>query len=98
LQDWTQTSVAYFETCDDWINSCEFGEWIRSRNEHRPHCLFYGDDMGCMTDGDFHGRRVYTPNNGASERDNLVANPRSAYQGVAVPAIDAIITCTPEDF
>jgi len=54
--------------------------------------------MGCMTDSDFHRRRVYTANNGATERDNLVANPRRAYQRVAVPAINAVIARTSEDF
>jgi len=54
--------------------------------------------MGYMTDGDFHGWRVYTADNGATERDNLVANPRSAYQRVAVPAINAVITRAAEDF
>jgi hypothetical protein len=51
-----------------------------------------------MTNSDFHGRGVYTANNGTSERDNLASHPRSAYQRMAVPAINAVITRASEDF
>jgi hypothetical protein len=51
-----------------------------------------------MSDGNFYGRRVYTPNNGANERDNLVAKPCGTYQGVTVPAVDAVVTRATEDF
>src|SRR5262249_25198506 len=97
LQDRTQTRVACFEAGDDWIRSREFGEWVRRRHEHRSYCLFCNAGMGYMANSDFHGRRVYAPNHGTNERDNLVPHPRSAYQRVAVPAIYAVITRATED-
>ena len=98
LQDRAQTSVACFETRDDWINGGEFGEWIRSRNEHRSYCLFYSYGMGRALHSDVERRRIDRPPHGASERDNRIPNPRSAYQGMAVPAINPVITRTAEDF
>jgi hypothetical protein len=56
-----------------------------------------GWSLGRLRHRDFLGRGVYRANHAADKWHNRIANPGCTHQGVAIPAVNAVITAASED-